>query len=312
MSDTNTQIKLLIVCSKNSGSIAPFIAEQADALVKAGLKVDFFCVEGKGWRGYLRNRKNLLQKIAEYQPNLIHAHYGLSGLLANTQRKIPVVTTYHGSDINHPKIFPISKLTMLLTAHNIFVSKKNLMKAGLKNRSSLIPCGVTLSSFQSIDKVSAREMAGLSLDEKYVLFSSSFQHKVKNPELAIAAVKLLKDVTLIELKGYTREEVTRLMYAVDVCLMTSHTEGSPQFIKEAMTCGCPIVSVDVGDVADVMGDTAGCYLASYDAENVASKLQEAIQFGKRTEGKKRIVELGFDNDTVANKLIDVYTRVLRM
>lgn len=310
MKKVASQISVLIVCSKNSGKVAPFIAEQADAIQATGIKVEYFCVEGKGWKGYLSNRAKMMRKIAEFQPDIIHAHYGLSGLLANTQRKIPVVTTYHGSDINLPKVFLISKLTMLLSAHNIFVSDKNLKKAGLKKNYSLIPCGVTLSSFEAIDKSVAREQSGLALNVKYVIFSSSFENKVKNPELAIAAVKLLNGVTLLELKGYSREEVTRLMYAADVCLMTSHTEGSPQFIKEAMVCGCPVVSVDVGDVAEVIDNVDGCYLASYQAEDVAAKLQQAISFGKRTEGRKRIVDVGMDAETVTRKITEVYKTVI--
>ena len=45
----------------------------------------------------------------DFKPDIIHAHYGLSGLLANLQRSIPVVTTYHGSDINLPKVFLVIK-----------------------------------------------------------------------------------------------------------------------------------------------------------------------------------------------------------
>ncbi|MEA4935658.1 MAG: glycosyltransferase [Paludibacter sp.] len=305
-----SEIKALIVCSKNSGKIAPFITEQADAVQAAGVVMEYFCIEGKGWSGYLRNRRKMMRKIAEFQPDIIHAHYGLSGLLANTQRKIPVVTTYHGSDINQPTVYPYSKQNMYLSAHNIFVSKKNLKKAGLKKKYSLIPCGVTLSSFEAIDKVVAREQSGLSLNAKFVLFSGSFENKVKNPELAMAAVKLLNDVTLLELNGYTREEVTRLMYAVDACLMTSYTEGSPQFIKEAMVCGCPVVSVDVGDVAEVMDDLDGCYLADYKTEDVAEKLLQAMIFGKRTKGRKRIIDIGMDSETVAKKIIEVYNKTI--
>lgn len=310
MKELPSEISVLIVCSINSGKIAPFVTEQADAIQATGIKVEYFCVEGKGWRGYLSNRAKMMRKIAEFQPDIIHAHYGLSGLLANTQRRIPVVTTYHGSDINEPMVYPYSKQNMYLSAHNIFVSKKNLTKAGLKRKYSLIPCGVTLSSFEAIDKTVAREQSGLAIDAKLVLFSSSFENKVKNPELAIAAVKLLSDVTLLELKGYSREEVTRLMYAADACLMTSHTEGSPQFIKEAMACCCPVVSVDVGDVAEVMDNVDGCYLADYKAEDIAAKLRQAINFGKRTEGRKRIIDIGMDAETVTRKITEVYKTVI--
>lgn len=306
-----SEIKILIVCSKNSGRIAPFITEQADALRNAGTKIDYYYIEGKGWKGYLKNRRKLLNKIAEYHPDIIHAHYGLSGLLANTQRKIPVVTTYHGSDINLPHVFRISKLNMMFSAHNIFVSDKNVNKAGLKRKYSLIPCGVNLTSFNTMDRMNAREKTGLDLNRRYILFSGAFQNAVKNPELAIAAVKLLPDVTLLEMKGYSRNEVAQLMYAVDACLMTSYTEGSPQFIKEAMSCGCPLVSVDVGDVADVIGNTDGCYLTSYEIDDVVAKLTLALNFQKRTKGRERILELQLDNSFVANQLIAVYNSILR-
>lgn len=66
---------------------------------------------------------------------------------------------------------------------------------------------------------------------------------------------------LIELKGYSHKEVVLLMCAIDVLLMTSITEGSPQVIKVAMACGCPIVSVDVGYVKERVEGVEGCLVA---------------------------------------------------
>ena len=114
-------MKVLIVCSKNSGKVAPFITEQAESLRKSGIEVEYFTIVGKGIEGYLKNYKLLQQAIKNIHPDIIHAHYGLSGLLANLQRRIPVVTTYHGSDINEPKVYPFSRLCMILSKKNIFV-----------------------------------------------------------------------------------------------------------------------------------------------------------------------------------------------
>lgn len=73
----------------------------------------------------MKNRKGLLFKIEEYHPDIIHAHYGLSGLLANLQREVPVVTTFHGSDIHSGGIWLLlSKICMYLSAFNIFVSRR--------------------------------------------------------------------------------------------------------------------------------------------------------------------------------------------
>ncbi|MGC3976996.1 MAG: glycosyltransferase [Paludibacteraceae bacterium] len=108
-----------------------------------------------------------------------------------------------------------------------------------------------------------------------------------------------------------REEVATLMNAVDVCLMTSFTEGSPQFIKEAMCCNCPIVSVEVGDVKDVIGETEGCYVCkTYTVEEIVKKLKQAIQFNKKTDGRDRIEELDLDIKSVTNKVIHIYQSIL--
>jgi len=303
-------LKILIVCSKNSGRVAPFILEQGEALRRAGVEIDYFGIEGKGWRGYLRNRKGMLNKINQFKPQLIHAHYSLSGLLANTQRSIPVVTTYHGSDINDKKVFPLSKINMWLSVYNIFVSKKNRLKSGVTKKQSLIPCGVDLEKFIPMEKNTTREMLGLELNQKQVLFAGAFDNAVKNPDLAKEATSKIENLNLLELKNYSREEVALLMNAVDVCLMTSFTEGSPQFIKEAMACNCPVVSVPVGDVPEVLEGVAGCYIADYDAADVAEKLIRALNYGKRTEGRQRIIERGIDSETVAKRILEIYAGIV--
>ena len=301
-------MKTLIVCSKNSGKIAPFILDQTESLKLKSVEIDFFTISGKGLSGYLKSRKSLLQKIKEFQPDIIHAHYGLSGLLANLQRRVPVVTTYHGSDINNRKVLIFSKIAIFLSKFNIFVSQKNIEIAKPKRNFALIPCGVDTELFKPLDKVECRTKLGFSEKKQLVLFSGSFDNKVKNADLAQKAVSQLKDVKLIELKGYTRQEVASLMNAVDAVLMTSHSEGSPQFIKEAMATNCPIVSVDAGDVREVLGDTKNCFICERSENKIAEALQQVLKTNKRTSGREKI--LNFGNKTVVKKIIDVYKSII--
>lgn len=301
--------KILVVCSENSGRIAPFIEEQVNALKKIGLQMEIFGVKGKGIRGYLKNWKLLLQHINEFQPDIIHAHYGLSGLLANLQRKVPVVTTYHGSDINDKRIFRISKLTIRLSEHNIFVSQKNVDKAKLKKKFSLISCGVDTSVFYPQNQEACRREMKLSKEKKYILFAGAFDNQVKNASLALNVVSTLKNTELIELKDYTREKVACLMNAVDACLMTSHSEGSPQFIKEAMACNCPVVSVEVGDVKELLGGVKHCYLAKYDIQDIAEKLNLLFENGERTNGKEKISNMHLDSTSIARRILEVYNSI---
>ena len=325
-------MKILIVGNNKPGHFAPFVEEQACALQLQGCEVVFFGVQGKGIWGYLRCLPALKRAIKQHQPDLIHAHYGLSGVLANLQRLVPVVTTYHGSDINKPNILRFSKIAMRLSAHNIFVSQRNVTLAlspnslityRLKKRYTLLPCGVNLplpwSEMQThqVEQLTLNQWVQEKLNAgvKHVLFAGAFNNAVKDPELAKAAIHELESkgvkVELIELKGFNRDQVNALMYNCDALLMTSKTEGSPQVIKEAMACGCPIVSVDVGDVAERVEGVDGCYVvSSREPKDIAEALQQALAFSGKTNGRQRIIEMGLSNEQVAERLMAIYERLL--
>jgi glycosyltransferase involved in cell wall biosynthesis len=324
-------MKLLVVASDKGGRFAPFIEEQIAALEACNMQIVRYGVTGKGIVGYLRELPALRRFIRAERPDIIHAHYGLCGLLANLQRMVPVVTTYHGSDINKPNIRRFSKIAMRLSAHNIFVSQRNVALAfrlspfafRLKKRSTLLPCGVNLpkpwSELQTqwVDQLTLNQWVQKKLhaDAKNVLFAGAFDNAVKDAPLAKAAINELASegvqVELIELKGYNRNQVNALMYNCDVLLLTSKSEGSPQVVKEAMACGCPIVSVDVGDVAERTSGVEGCYIVrTRETKNIAEALLKAIAFDGKTKGRDRILEMGLSNEQVAERLIAIYEGVL--
>ena len=303
-------LRILIVANYNPGHFSPFVIEQMESLRKIGVEIDTYGIVGKGLLGYLGNIVGIRKKIREFHPDLIHAHYGLSGLCANLQREVPVVTTYHGSDIHSGGwILKLSQISMRLSAYNIFVSKKLMEMANYKRENAcVLPCGVNLETIKSIPRDEARRMLGLG-GGKFVLFSSRFRNEVKNYPLAKAAMELVPEATLIELTGYDRQQVGWLMNACDVQLTTSWRESGPLVVKEAMACGTPIVSVDVGDVKEVVGNTTGCYMTSYDEEDVASKIRMALAFEGKTNGRKRIEVLGLDNRIIAQKLLTLYKQL---
>ncbi len=307
-------MKVLVVASYNKEHFAPFIEEQAKALETQGCVIRFFGLQGKGIKGYIRNLPLLKKEIKAFRPDVIHAHYGLSGLLSNLQRRVPVVTTYHGSDINDKKALPFSKMAMRLSAWNVFVSQKTMEIAHPKRKYSLLPCGIDLTDIQLTEKAEARQMIHLHADKKYVLFAGAFDNGVKNAPLAKETIVMLNDpnAELIELKGYSREEVTLLMCAADAFLMTSFTEGSPQVIKEALACGCPIVSVDVGDVKERVEEVEGCYVAkTREPKELAELLQKAMIFDGKTSGRGKLLADGLDNMLVAEKLMQIYNKALK-
>ncbi len=307
-------MKVLIVANNKPGQFSPFVSEQVEALKKLGVEFDFFGVGGKGFNGYLSNLPSLKKKIHVFQPDLLHAHYGLSGMLANLQRTVPVVTTYHGSDIHSRGLnLSMSRITARYSAYNIFVSPWLLELAAYKeDNKCVIPCGVDTTTFTPVERTEARKQLGWNENEQIVLFAGAFDNDVKNSPLAKETVALVPNAKLVELRGYTREQVNLLINAANCLLMTSHREGSPVVIKEAMACGTPIVSVDVGDVKNVVSGVSGCFLSAYDANDIAVNIRQALSFKSKTNGPQRIIEKGLSNEIIAHQILEIYQKVISL
>lgn len=303
-------MRVLVVSSYNNGKFAPFITEQVDAVRRLGAECEYFGVVGKGVKGYLSNLPRLRKAISEYEPDLIHAHFGLSGLLANLQRGVPVITTYHGSDINDRRLRPFSRLSILLSAYNIFVSQKCIDLSGVRRNYALIPCGVDLSLFRNIPKEEARHKLGWKQDDVKILFAGAFDDPVKNSSLARKAVSMIPGAELVELKGYARETVPVLMSACDALLMTSLSEGSPQVVKEAVACRCPVVSVDVGDVRELTDGITGCLIADRDYMDIADALKRSITRGGMRRDMAGDLKC-LSNVTISRKINLIYDGVVR-
>lgn len=304
-------MKVLFVARCKKGMYAPFITEQAEALKELGIIIVFFPITHKGVLGYICEFSSFWRVLKKEKPDIIHAHYGLSGLFANLQRFIPVVTSFHGSDINNPRVRPLSKLAFRLSAFGVFVSDSLLKIARPNNHYMMIPCGINLEDYLEVDKSSARESMGLKPHIKYILFAGAFDNRIKNAPLAKEVVKQIPNAELIELKGFSRPQVAILMQAVDALIMTSFTEGSPQVIKEAMACGCPIVSVDVGDVKSRINGVSASYVAqSRSVDELVELLNRSLHYEGKTNGRRKIITDGLDNSIIARKLSLVYNLVL--
>jgi glycosyltransferase involved in cell wall biosynthesis len=146
-----------------------------------------------------------------------------------------------------------------------------------------------------------------------VLFASGNGDPVKRPWLASAAVAKInregRKVELHFLSGVQNSEVPAWLNAGDVLLLTSLHEGSPTVVKEALACGLPVVSVDVGDVAERIGHIKGCYLAPAESEILAEKLCLVRLDGKRIDCGAQITELSSLH--AAHKLAEYYAELLR-
>ncbi len=304
-----------------------FVQEQVDSLRKSGVDVDVLAFGTSGGtraQGYLEAARALRRELGRDRYDLVHAHYGLSGAVARMQTRCPVVVTFHGSDLMG-EVGPrrgytlqgevkaiVSKLVALGVDQRIVVADS--LKAALWLRSAVtIPMGVDLALFRPMPTAEARERLQFSNDRQRVLFAAHPDNYAKRFDIAQQAVELLqadsRRVELVPLRNVPHDQVPVYMNACDVLVLTSMHEGSPCVIKEAMACNLPIVSVDVGDVAQRIGAAEGCYLCERTPGDVAAKLERVLEDGRRPDTRTRIAELSLQN--VARRVITVYEEVLR-
>lgn len=323
-------MKILFVASGNKKTgVSPIVKAQGNSLKKQGLRIEYYCIRGKGLIGYLKNIPLLRQYIRELNPDLVHAHYGSSAIVAFIAKSsVKIVASFMGDDllgsnrkdgsITRKSVF-MARVCILLAdrffSHSIVKSKQMALKLSTKNI-SLIPNGVNISVFKPMKKEVARRKLGLSLTETIAIFVSNPSRPEKNFSLAQRAVSNVTspNIRLLTVNNVNHDELADYYNAADVLLLTSYHEGSPNVIKEAMACNCPIVSTDVGDVRWVMGNTDGCFISSDRTDEFSQQIRCAMEYAltnDRTNGRNRIVKIGLDDESIAKSIIEVYQKVLK-
>ena len=297
-----------------------FIKEQIEAIRKQVGNFNYSISVIHGYRGYWEYLKSIAvinYKIFKYRPDVIHVHYGLSGLflLANPFVGNRIMVTLHGGDIQPAQR---KKIQNILTAwvirrSNIVVVLNEHMReivSHLGAKIYTIKCGVNLEFFScKREKRSTRKAV--------VVFPSNINRPEKNYALFCSVIKKLskeynrKMVTKV-IDGMTRNEVKDILCSSHCLLMTSISEGSPQIVKEAMACNLPIVTVDVGDVKELMKGVENCYISNeYSAAELAVLVQRVLNGVQKTNGRQALIRRSLDNKVIARKIYRLYERIAK-
>ena len=316
-------------------NLLPFVLEQGESLRQLGIDIEYMPVRGN----YFLAVRDLKRKIRECQPDIVHAHYGLSAITAELQSLVPVVTTFHNGETLNWHVNLLTSLFSLRAKHVVYVAQHihDLVYFKAKNH-SIIPCGVNMDDCHIIDQTAARQQLGFEDGVKYILFGGGFDNLRKNYAILRDAVERIEqapwvpiedgercgNIVCLEMKGLSRAECVLRMNACDLFALPSHSEGSPQALKEAMACNCPIVATDIADVKTLMGDLPGHYILRnprktherWDADEksldeMVILMQEALHFTGRTNGRDRILELQLSNEQVAERLVDIYKAITK-
>jgi teichuronic acid biosynthesis glycosyltransferase TuaC len=305
-------------------SRAPFVVREVRALQEAGVTVDVYVYDG-GWSvgNYLRAWRETQQLLKQEKYDLIHAYFGQCGLVACAQRKLPVVITYAGSDVEgspnfhglhrykHYVLITISRLLSLF-ADQVIVVSDNLGQKLPRKDYHVITIALDLDSFKPTDQKEARDKLGLPHDRKLVLWAAKPSNTRKRYELAVEVCRIAKETMNLDLVVATErppEEIPTYMNAADALLLTSTNEGSPNVVREALACNLPVVSTDVGDVREQIGAFEGCAVCDDDKpEILAQALIRVLQRPDRPVLRDAVVNQNYR--ALGEKVVSVYEKAL--
>lgn len=345
---SNKALKVLFIASGNKTAfeISPVVKNQGDALTAAGVSVEYYLIQGKGLKGYLKNVQPLRKYMREHKYDAIHAHFSLAAFVASLAGAKPLVVSLMGSDLNASSWYKfIIRLFAFLFRWKAVIVKSSDMYRGLGiKRAIIIPNGVDIERYKPMDKSECQKRLGWNITKdkrqttndqspitnhhpqptndklqttnthRHILFPARTGRPEKDFALAEAAVQITNDKlqitnthVVLHAFNYTPNEETPYWYnAADVVLMTSKWEGSPNAIKEAMACSRPIVAMNVGDIAERMIGVEGCFVAQSRDPHELASLIEKALAFSDTKGRERIIADGLDSHIINQKLIELY------
>jgi glycosyltransferase involved in cell wall biosynthesis len=318
--------RVLLITSEwpeNTGiAHVPFLVQQVNYLRSAGLDITVFHFRAKkNPINYLKAWIRLRRQYDLKSYDLIHAHFGQSGLIA-IPTKLPLVVTFHGSDLHGiwgqnnrytlaGEILKVVSRMVAKYADQVIVVSEHMSRFLPREVNyHVVPGGVNMELFVPLSQSFCRERLGLPRNKPLILFAGI--HPRKRYYLAEEAVKILKtqmDVELLCLSQVAHEEMPFYLNAADVLLLTSKHEGSPTIVKEALACNCPVVSVDVGDLRERISSIKGCFLCENDSPaTIASALAKAIDSKEHFESRHQVENL--DETCVSERIIQIYRSAL--
>jgi glycosyltransferase involved in cell wall biosynthesis len=302
-----------------------FVRRQAEAITGQGFQVDLFELGSRTsprliWSEFRRFRRIL----RTYRPQVIHAHYGTvtAAFAALGAGGIPLVITFRGSDLNGaPSAWRLreaagrvlSQIAALRAARTVCVSRqlRNLLW-WRRTQVAVLPTGTDPEVFRPQPRERLRIDLGWREEERVVLFNAGSDPQNKRLDLARSAVMEAKrwtpGVRLEVLDGSTEpSRVPALMNAADCLLVTSDSEGSPAIVQEGLATNLPVVSVDVGDIAERLRGVTGSSIAGRDPQALGRALANVLNPPRRSDGRRKVEE--FSSMRVARELAQIYREV---
>jgi len=257
-------------------------------------------------RGYWRERAAMLELVRQLQPTVVHTHgYRPDVVDAGAARRlgIPTVTTVHGftgGSWRNRFYERLQRRAYRAFAAVIVVSRplgEELTRDGVPPHRVHLVQNAWPPNAPSLDRIAARRALGLS-EGGFVVGWAGRLSDEKGPDVLIDALVHLTDLPVtVSMVGNGQQhgslvararqlgverqvrwhgvvpDAGRYFAAFDVFVLSSHTEGTPIVLFEAMAAGVPIVATRVGGVPDVVSPAHAALVAPSDPVALAAEIR---------------------------------------
>lgn len=274
-----------------------WVVDQVEALRRDGLEIDLFTFQ-PGRENYLPATRAIRKRLRSGDYDLVHAHYGLAGWCARLAGASPLIVTFHGTDVRHRVVGPLSRRLshhIALTAgasRALFGGEAG--RPGLPlapGRNAVLPCGADLSRFEPLARAEARKRLGLDPGARHLFFPAD----PGRPEKRFDRAREVADragADLLTGGGIDPEEMALWINAASAVLVTSDYEGFGLACIESLACEVPVISTPVGIAPHVLGGLPNSYCAGFDPDRWSDFAAGLLaEDDPRTPGRSRAESL---------------------
>jgi N-acetyl-alpha-D-glucosaminyl L-malate synthase BshA len=291
-----------------------------------------------------------MYNVAASEPlDLLHVHYAIphsvSAYLARAMlrpRRVPFVTTLHGTDITLVGIdrsyLPITRFSIeesnAVTAISEYLREVTLKEFDVQHPIEMIPNFVNCDVFQPAKDNSRREEFAPG-NEKVLVHLSNFRPVKRVPDVIEIFALVRKEIPakllmigdgpdrataewMVRQNGLAsavtflgkQSQVQELLNCADLMLLPSDLESFGLAVLEAMACGVPAVCSRVGGVPEVVRDGVEGYLVTpRDTKTMAARALEILTDPGRQERMGKAARERALSQFCSTRIIPLYEKL---